>query len=120
MAQFIKKENLTISVGEYQDAQGNSKKQWRTIGELVTMQGDDGQPYQFFKAWGAGGVVEGKVFPQNDNQQSQSQNAQQQSQGFNQQQGGFNQGQQQSGFNQQQQGGFAPQQQGGFNQSPQR
>ena len=106
MAQFIKKENLTISVGEYQDQQGNQKKQWRTIGELVTMQGDDGQPYQFFKLWGAGGVVEGKVFEQNDNQQG---NQQQQNQGFNnqQQQGGFNQ-QQSQGFNNQ--GGFAPQQ----------
>ena len=98
MAQFIKKENLTISVGEYQDQQGNTKKQWRTIGELVTMQGDDGQPYQFFKLWGAGGVVEGKVFEQNDSQQGQQQNSHQQ---------GFSQRQNQ-GF--QQQGGFAPQQ----------
>lgn len=97
MAQFIKKENLTISVGEYQDQHGNTKKQWRTIGELVTLQGDDGNPYQFFKVWGPGGVVEGKVFEQNDNQQGQQQ-----------QQGGFNQ-QQNQGF-QQQQGGFAPQQ----------
>ena len=112
MAQFIKKENLTISVGEYQDAQGNTKKQWRTIGELVTLQGDDGKPYQFFKVWGPGGVVEGKVFEQNDNQQGQQQSNQQQ--GFNQQQ---NQGfqQQNQGF-QQQQGGFATQQSGGFNQ----
>ena len=122
MEQFIKKENLTISVGEYQDQQGNTKKQWRTIGELVTMQGDDGNPYQFFKVWGPGGVVEGKVFEQNDNQQSQqganagnnfSQPNNQQQGGFNQQQGGFNQ-QQNQGF--QQQGGFAPQQSGGFNQ----
>lgn len=109
MAQFIKKENLTISVGEYQDTQGNQKKQWRTIGELVTMQGDDGNHYQFFKVWGAGGVVEGKVFEQNDNQQGNQQN-----QGFNnQQQGKFNQQNQnmhQGGFNQQQNQGFAPQQ----------
>lgn len=117
MAQFIKKENLTISVGEYQDQQGNTKKQWRTIGELVTMQGDDGNPYQFFKVWGAGGVVEGKVFEQNE-QASQGANN---NAGFNnQQQGGFNQqqGQQQSqGLQQQQnQGGFSPQQSGGFNQ----
>lgn len=104
MAQFIKKENLTISVGEYQDAQGNTKKQWRTIGELVTMQGDDGNPYQFFKVWGPGGVVEGKVFEQNDNQHGQQQ---QQSQGFNQQNN--------QGF-QQQQGGFTPHQNGYQNQ----
>lgn len=113
MAQFIKKENLTISVGEYQDQQGNTKKQWRTIGELVTMQGDDGNPYQFFKLWGAGGVVEGKVFEQSDSQQGQQQNNQQQ--GFNQQHNQGFQQQQNQGF-QQQQGGFAPQQSGGFNQ----
>lgn len=114
MAQFIKKENLTISVGEYQDQQGNTKKQWRTIGELVTMQGDNGNPYQFFKLWGAGGVVEGRVFEQSDSQQGQQQNNQQQNQGFQQQNQGFQQ-QQNQGF-QQQQGGFAPQQSGGFNQ----
>ncbi len=72
MAQFIKKENLTISIGEYQK-DGQNKKQWRTIGEIVTMQGDDGQPYQFFKLWGAGGVVEGKVFEQQDNNSSNNQ-----------------------------------------------
>lgn len=79
MSNFIKKENLTISIGEY-EKDGQTKKQWRTIGELVTMQGDDGQPYQFFKLWGAGGVVEGKVFEQQDNNQSQPQQFQQQPQ----------------------------------------
>jgi hypothetical protein len=71
MAQFIKKENLTISIGEYKDAQGNDKKQWRTIGEIISMMGDDGKPYQFFKLWGAGGVVDGKVFEQKENNQAQ-------------------------------------------------
>lgn len=69
MATFIKKENLTISTGEYQK-DGQTKKEWRTIGELITMQGDDGQPYQFFKMWGAGGVVEGKVFEQQERNQA--------------------------------------------------
>lgn len=72
MAQFVKKENLTISIGEYQDAQGNTKKQWRTIGEIVSMIGDDNKPYQFFKMWGPGGVVEGKVFEQRENNQQQT------------------------------------------------
>lgn len=76
MAQFVKKENLTISTGEYQK-DGQTKKEWRTIGELVTMIGDDGKPYQFFKMWGAGGVVEGKVFEQRDNNQAPQQAAQQ-------------------------------------------
>ncbi len=63
------------------------KKQWKTIGELMTMQGDDGKPYQFFKLWGAGGVMEGKVFEQQDrNQQAPQQQVQQQNGGFQQQQ----------------------------------
>ena len=106
MAQFVSKQNLTISIGEY-EKDGQTKKQWRTIGEIISMIGDDGQPYQFFKLWGAGGVVEGKVFEQQDQQNNQ--------QGQNQQQNnnqGFNQ-QQQGGFNNQQQGGY--QNQGGFN-----
>lgn len=103
MSTFIKKENLTISTGEYQK-DGQTKKEWRTIGELITMQGDDGQPYQFFKMWGSGGVVEGKVFEQQDrNQQQQQQNFA--SQGQQQQQGGYAQ---------QSQGGFQPNQ--GFSQ----
>lgn len=102
MAQFVKKENLTISIGEYTDNNGANKKQWRTIGELVTMIGDDGNPYQFFKLWGAGGVVEGKVFEQQDNNQGGQQSSQ----------GGFQNNQQQ----QQQSGGF---QQGGYNQAKQ-
>lgn len=99
MSTFIKKENLTISTGEYQK-DGQTKKEWRTIGELITMQGDDGQPYQFFKMWGAGGVVKGKVFEQQDRNQP----AQQQNQNFAPQQQpmqsppGFNQ----QAYNQQQ------------------
>lgn len=63
---LIKKENLVISIGEY-EKDGQTKQQWRTIGEIITMQGDNG-PYQFFKIWGAGGVTEGKVFSQEQNQ----------------------------------------------------
>ena len=66
---LIKKENLVISIGEY-EKDGQTKQQWRTIGEVITMQGDNG-PYQFFKLWGAGGVVEGKVFAQDQNQGQQ-------------------------------------------------
>jgi single-stranded DNA-binding protein len=58
---FIKKENLVIVIGQYTDQMGQQKNEYKTIGELVTMQGNDG-PYQFFKLWGAGGVTEGKVF----------------------------------------------------------
>lgn len=107
MATFIKKQNLTISAGEY-EKDGQMKKEWRTIGELITMQGDDGQSYQFFKLWGAGGVVEGKVFEQQDRNQQQPVQGQQQ-QNF------APQGQQpQQGYAQQSQGGFQPTQ--NFNQ----
>jgi len=109
MAQFVKKENLTISIGEY-EKDGQTKKQWKTIGEIVSMIGDDGQPYQFFKLWGAGGVVEGKVFEQQDNNQSTNQAPQQQ-------QGGFSQQGQQQGYQQgqQHQNNYAPNtNQGGF------
>ena len=88
---LLKKENLTISIGEYQNNNGDTKQEWKTIGELITMQGNDG-PYQFFKLWGAGGAVEGKVFEQqertqnNTPQQNQQQQAPQQ-----QQQGGYQQ-----------------------------
>tara|TARA_R110002050_G_C8722659_1_gene496536 strand:+ start:193 stop:504 length:312 start_codon:yes stop_codon:yes gene_type:complete len=75
MAQFVKKENLTISIGTYKDQQGNEKKQWKTIGEIITMNGDDGHPYQFFKLWGAGGIVEGKVFEQQENNNQAPQQA---------------------------------------------
>lgn len=75
---FIKKENLTIVIGEY-EKDGAMKKQYKTIGEIITMQGNDG-PYQFFKLWGPGGVVEGKVFSQDDNKAQQSQQPRQQQQ----------------------------------------
>jgi hypothetical protein len=81
MATLLNKQNLVISAGEYQK-DGATKKEWKTIGEIITMQGDDGQPFQFFKMWGAGGVVEGKVFEQQDrNQQPQQQAPMQQPQG---------------------------------------
>jgi hypothetical protein len=89
---LIKKENLTIVIGEYTDQQGQPKKQYKTIGELITMQGDTG-PYQFFKMWGPSGVVEGKVFEQQDQNNSQGQQAPQQAPQY--QQGGYQQNQQQ-------------------------
>ena len=87
---LIKKENLTIVIGEYTDQQGQPKKQYKTIGELITMQGDTG-PYQFFKMWGPGGVVEGKVFEQQD----QNSNQQAPQQAPQNQQGGYQQNHQQ-------------------------
>jgi len=93
---FIKKENLVISIGEY-EKNGETKQEYKTIGEIITMQGNDG-PYQFFKLWGASGFTEGKVFAPRDKSQQQAP----QQQGYqpappppqNQQQGQYQQPQQ--------------------------
>lgn len=115
MAQLIKKENITIVIGEFKDNQGATKKKYKTIGELVTMRGDDNSEYQFGEIWGPHGVTKFNVYAQDDNNQQQQNNNQGQQQ---QQTGGFQQNnqQQQSPANQ---GGFAPN--GGYNndQTPQ-
>ncbi len=104
MANVQSKENMTIAIREYTDAQGNQKKVWKTIGELITW--DDGS--KSFELWGPTGSTKGNVFAKDDN--NGQQNSQQQG-GFNQQQApqqypqqsfNQNQGQQQGGFNQQQ------------------
>lgn len=65
---FIKKENICIS-DEYTDGQGNIKKLWKTIGEIATFSGDNGE-FQKIKLWGSGGFTEASVFaPKEDNQQ---------------------------------------------------
>ena len=105
MANVQNKENMTIAIREYTDGQGNQKKVWKTIGELITW--DDGS--KSFELWGPTGSTKGNVFSKDENggQQAPQQQAQ----------GGFNQQQQQGGFNNQQQQA-APQQQQGFNQAP--
>lgn len=105
MAQLIKKENLTIVIGTYNDSQGNEKKRYKTIAELITMRGDDGNEYQFGEMWGPHGVTKFNVYSQDDNNNQQQNNNQQNSQQQNNnQQGGFTQqGQQQN------QGGFSQQ-----------
>ena len=66
MGQILKKENITIVIREYKDNQGQDKKVYKTIGELVTMQGDDGSTYQFGEMWGPTGSTQFKVFDQQD------------------------------------------------------
>lgn len=79
MPKLIKKEDITIVVGTYNDAQGNEKKRYRTIAEVITMQGDDGSTYQFGEIWGPHGSTKFNVYPQRDkNQQPQQQATQQQ------------------------------------------
>ena len=93
MAQLIKKEKISIVIGEYQAQDGTTKKKRRTIGEMVTMMGDDGQPYQFGELWGAGGVSSFNVYPVDDDQQQQ----QVPQQGYQQPQQGYQQPQQPQG-----------------------
>lgn len=101
MANVTKKENLTIAIREY-EVQGQTKKVWKTVGELITW--DDGR--QSFEMWGPTGATRGVVFSQDDNSSRGAQQAQQQQVGFQQPQG--------QGF-QQPQGGYN---QGGFDQDP--
>lgn len=98
MAQLVKKENITIVTGTYNDAQGNEKKRYKTIAELITMRGDDGNEYQFGEIWGPHGVTKFNVYSQEDNNQQQNNN---------QQQGQYNQQAPQNTNN----GGFQSQQQ---------
>ena len=81
MGQVIKRENITIIIGEYQK-DGETKKRYKTIGEIVTMQGDDGSQYQFGEMWGPGGVVKFNIYEQEDKnaQQQPKQSYQQQPQ----------------------------------------
>ena len=92
---LIKKENICIVV----DTDNNGKNYYKTIGELVTMQGQDG-PYQFIKLWGAGGVVNAKVF-----EADSANNSYQQAQGAQQPQQNYQQPPQQ-GYQQQPQQGY--------------
>ena len=107
MANVQNKENMTISIREYQDNQGQTKKVWKTIGELITW--DDGS--KSFELWGPTGSVKGNVFAKEDPKQS---NAPQQSN----QQGGYQQNQQQGDFQGtgQQYGAGTAAQQNGFSQ----
>ncbi len=68
MSQLLNKENITISIGEYQK-DGQTKQEYRTIGELITMQGDDGSTYQFGRLWGSNGVTKFNVYSREDNNQ---------------------------------------------------
>jgi len=84
MANVQSKENMTIAIREYQDNQGQTKKVWKTIGELITW--DDGS--KSFETWGPNGSTKGNVFAKDDQQQQQV-NAPQYNQQEPQQQGGF-------------------------------
>ncbi len=102
MAQVANKKNMTIAIREYQDGQGQTKKVWKTIGELTTW--DDGS--QSFELWGPTGSTQGQVFEkdnnqgqQNNQQQSGYQNNNHNGHGYqNQNQGYQNQGSQNNGY----------------------
>ena len=95
MANVQSKENMTIAIREYTDGQGQQKKVWKTIGELITW--DDGS--KSFELWGPTGSTKGNVFAKDDNNNQQQNNQQQNNQG------GFQQNNQQP----QQQGGYVQQ-----------
>ncbi len=76
MAQVTNKQNMTIAIREYQDNQGQTKKVWKTIGEITTW--DDGS--QSFEVWGPTGSTQGQVFDKQENNQQQAPQQQQQQQ----------------------------------------
>ncbi len=80
---LIKKENICICE-EYTDGQGSPKKLWRTIGELVTFDGANGQ-FQKVKLWGPGGFQDASVLEPRDNAQQAQQQQPPQQQGYQQQ-----------------------------------
>ena len=101
MAQLVKKENITIVTGTYNDAQGNEKKRYKTIAELITMKGDDGSEYQFGEMWGPHGVTKFNVYSQDENnQQNNNQQQNQAPQQQNYQQNNNQQNNQQQQYNQ--------------------
>ena len=67
MAQIIKKENISIVVDTYVK-DGQQKNVYKTIGELVTYQNDDGSYSQFGRMWGPTGTTKFNVFEQRDRQ----------------------------------------------------
>ena len=97
MANVQSKENMTIAIREYTDNQGQQKKVWKTIGELITW--DDGS--KSFELWGPTGSTKGNVFAKDDNSQQQNNNQnQQQPQQQSSQQGGYQQQPQQGQYQQ--------------------
>jgi len=76
MSQVLKRENITISIGEYQK-DGQTKQRYKTIGELVTMQGDDGSTYQFGELWGPTGGTKFNIYEQQDRNAQQPMQQQQ-------------------------------------------
>lgn len=71
MPTLLKKENITISTGTY-EKEGQTKQRYKTVGELVTMQGDDGSTYQFGEMWGPTGATKFNVYDQTDRNQQQA------------------------------------------------
>lgn len=79
MPQVLRRENLTISIGTY-EKDGATKQRYKTIGELITMQGGDGSVYQFGEMWGPTGNTKFNVYEQQD----QNNQAPQQKSGYQQ------------------------------------
>lgn len=82
MGQVLNRENITISIGEYQK-DGQTKQRYKTIGELVTYQNDDGSQSQFGEMWGPTGSTKFNVYAKRDDSQQQA--PQQQQGGYQQQ-----------------------------------
>ena len=63
MSHIIKKEDISISIGEFEE-NGETKPRLKVIGELITLRTDDGSVYQCGELWGPTGSTEFNVIDQ--------------------------------------------------------
>jgi len=74
---LLKKENIVAVQGTYQDQQGAEKKEYRTIGEVLTISGQDGSSFQKIKLYHMPGA-DISLFEQKPKEQATQQNQPQQ------------------------------------------
>lgn len=53
---LVKKENISLAYEKYTDKQGNEKTSWKTIGEVLTFQKEDGSYSKMMKLYSMPGV----------------------------------------------------------------
>lgn len=69
---LVKKENICIA--EEYTSQGQVKKKWHRIGEIVTFSDDQGGTYQKVTLVGPHGVTNASVFEQNESRGAYAEN----------------------------------------------
>ena len=70
MSKNIGRKNIVLAYDKYQGQDGQEKTNWRTLGEIVMFQGDDGKVSEIVNLWTMPGASI-RVFPPKDKQQTQ-------------------------------------------------